>query len=129
MDALGAISDFRVQVARTGQWCKSRKCSKSLTQLGQMLLVGLLWDMTVRTQAYDKNVMLDGHIHDIIDRSVMPVTITFEYQAVEQRVANRSYWYANCVCLMTGKLYSNNITGRQSRYCHPVGGYDHKHLR
>jgi hypothetical protein len=61
-----------------------------------MLLVGLLWDMTVRTQAYDKNVMLDGHIHDIIDRSVMPVTITFEYQAVEQRVANRSYWYANC---------------------------------
>lgn len=40
------------------------------------------------TLAYDTNVILDDHIHDIFNRLVMPAVNTGEYPSVKQ-------WYVN----------------------------------
>jgi hypothetical protein len=75
---------IRREVARTGWRGKSCRCSKSLTHLGQMLLVGLLRDMLARTRACDRHVMLDGYIHAMTDNIVMPDTSPDKYQSVKQ---------------------------------------------
>jgi hypothetical protein len=48
------------------------------------------------TPADDKNVMLDGHIHDIPGRLVMQVITQDKYQQVKQKLKNFFYWYTIC---------------------------------